>query len=113
MVPQRPFVGRDGGAFKSRDSWRQWVQRKFTKHLKHKATVNGLRKIWVQTFANPSETTILQQEELARNMLHTAKTQRDHYFHKIPSTISTPAAASTSAATGKGKAKSNDKCNGI
>jgi len=83
------FVGRDGSAFKSRDSWRQWVQRKFTKHLKHKATVNGLRKIWVQTFANPSESTILEQEELARKMLHTAKTQRDYYFHKVKSNSTT------------------------
>jgi hypothetical protein len=79
------FVGRDGGAFKSRASWRQWVQRTFTNLLGHKATVNVLRKVWVQTFADPSKTTIAAQEELASKMLRNAKSQCDHYFHKIPS----------------------------
>ena len=78
------FVDRHGESFKSRDAWRQWVQRKLTKLLKRKATVNGLRKLWVQTYANTSETTIMEQEEVARTMLHSVQSQRAHYMHKIP-----------------------------
>lgn len=78
------FVDRSGGCFKTRDAWRQWVQRKLTKLLGCKATVNGLRKMWVQTYANPARTTIRQQEEIAKTMLHSAHSQRTHYMHKIP-----------------------------
>ena len=78
------FVDRSGGCFKTRDAWRQWVQRKLTKLLKRKATVNGLRKLWVQTYANPARTTIRQQEEIAKTMLHSAYSQRTHYMHRIP-----------------------------
>ena len=77
------FVGRDGKMFKSRNAWRQWVQRAFEKLINRKATVNGLRKLWVQTYANSGHATIAEMEELARKMLHSVTSQQKHYIHKI------------------------------
>ena len=75
------FVAADGAPFKSNATWAQWATRTFEKHLGNRATVNGLRKAWVQMYGLPGKVTHARQVELARAMLHSHSVQQAFYVH--------------------------------
>lgn len=76
--------------FQSKQSWGKWIATAFQRHMPSsdaakRVTTNGLRKLWVQTFADPNRFTLAQQAQLARAMLHHPHTQQAHYIHIQPS----------------------------
>lgn len=82
MHPRKTlFVNALGRPFSSKDAWAGWVHRAFQKHLGGKHNINGLRKAWVEKFADGRKHTLAEQTELARKMLHSPSTQRTHYVH--------------------------------
>ena len=71
------FLNKRGEPFVN-NTFRTWAQRKFFEHLGKKVTLNGLRKSWVKECAGPNST-IADQEAIARKMGHSWATQRKRY----------------------------------
>lgn len=74
------FINAMGVPFPTKGSWSGWANRTFAKYMGDH-TLTGLRKAWVQRDHDANNSTIAEQEELARRMLHSTRMRALRYTH--------------------------------